>query len=219
MKNFKLLGVALAAVALGGCAHAEMTGDEHREAAVGAEQRAAVEKSEYDPSATATRVVSPRAPIEAEIEPMRQYNPTLGHLTESDRQMKIAFDHLKAAQKLDTYEDAACTGVSIAERTSCPLMAPHVASVEESADGVTLHLKGGPAAERLAAQMKCHLAFAKASDFVSVPCPLYVKTVTLTLRERTLLDIFSPDPKVAAQLRRDARKMFGETVIKVAGAP
>ena len=216
MMNVRLLIAAAAVASLCACAHAEMTGDEHRAAAVGAEQKAAVEESKYDPNAVAIRPL-PHTPVEMDpVDTNRKYNPTDQHLAEADRQMKKAFEHEKAAERLEKYEDAACAGVSIAERTSCPVLAPHVAAVEETVLGITLHLKAGPRANQLAAQLQCHLAFAKANDFVSVPCPLFIRGVSITLREGTKLDINSADPKVAAQLRLESRRMFGQTGAPVA---
>ena len=217
--NFRTSILTLALAALTGCAHAEMTGDEHRAAAEVATEKAVVEQSEYDPSAKAHTTASRSPMTDLAGEPMREYNPTEGHLLEADRQMKIASKHMQTADKLAVREDLACAGVSEAERTSCPVMAPHVATVTEVAEGVTLNLKPGDAARRLAGQMRCHLAYAKANDFVSVPCPLYLKGVTITLREGRKIDIFSTDAKVASQVRLEARRMFGEAPVATANQP
>ena len=210
-----ILSVAVAS--LGSCAHNEpMTGDEHRAAAEVAEHKAALERSQYDPNAEA-HVVTPRVPItDIGVDSMRAYNPTQEHLVEADRQMKIAFQHLQNAGKLEASEDAACVGIPGAERVSCPVMAPFIEEVSESREGVTLQLKPAAPALRLVSQMRCHLAFAKATDFDRVPCPLYIKGVTINLREGRMIDIFSPDAKVAADVRREARRMFGEAQVPVA---
>lgn len=208
----RLLMLAATAGCLSACAHTdEMTADEHRAQAVHDQRLAEVEKSQYDPNAIA-RTPAPRGP-EADIAPeLREYNPTAAHLAEADRKMRESFGHLNAADKLERYEDVACANVSLAERTSCPLLAPHVASVEEGSRGVTLHLTQSAPAQRLASQLSCHLAFARANGFDRAPCPLFLKGVTITLRGSQLIDIFASDAKTASELRLEARRMFGQAV-------
>jgi hypothetical protein len=200
-----------ACVLVAGCAHKEMTGEDHRAAAAADLEKSAQEKAKYDPEATAMAITPRSAALTDEpTPPPRFYNPSAAHLVEADRKMKSAFDHLEAARKLEKYEDVACNGISAAERMSCPLIAPHLEKVEEGSRGVVLHLKSPEKAKTLATQMSCHLAFSKANNFEQAPCPLYVKGVAITLVGDRAIEVTSRDPKVAAAVREEARKMFGE---------
>ncbi len=216
--------VTLAAVAtLCGCAHSAMTGDEHRAEAEAAREEAKAEAAQYNPAASAMRSSGVPATVRgtagevidpASLEFWTEYNPTQGHLVEADRQMQHAFEHLKAADQLEKYEDAACQGESVPERRACPLLAPHIASVKENKRGVLLQLKPTAPATRLTAQLQCHLAFARAHDFVQAPCPLFIKGVGINLKAGTHIEVASADPVVAESVRRQARVMFGEAAVK-----
>jgi hypothetical protein len=192
-----------------GCAHTEMSADEHRAVAARLQQRADEERAAFDQNATAV-AVGPRSPFADEPPAMRQYNPTAVHLAEADRQNAEAFEHLKAAQKLEKYEDQACSGITAAERTACPLLAPYISAVEELSSGISLHLKPGAPAATLANQMQCHLAFAKANGFDRAPCPLFVKGVKIKFHDNRQIDVVSADATVAGEVRLEARKLFGE---------
>ena len=165
------------------CAHTELTGDEHRKAA--AVEIAAAERS-------------------------TSYEPSDANLAEADRKMASAFKHLNAARQLENFQDDACWGISDPERTSCPLLAPHLDRVEERADGVVLHFKSAPTTRTIATQMRCHLAFAMANNFERIPCPLYLKGVAITVVGEQAIAVTSADPSVARTLREEARRMFGE---------
>lgn len=210
----KTLPLFAALAILTSCAHAELTGEEHRAAAAAEMRKAEKERAEFDPNASAV-VVQPRSPFAEDPTVPRFYNPSAEHLIEADERMKSAFKHLEAARKLETYEDASCNGISQAERMSCPLIAPHLEKVEEGSRGVVLHLKTPERAAVLAGQMKCHLAFAKATNFEKVPCPLYIKGVNIGLVGDRTIEVTSTDGKVAAQIREEARRMFGEPAAPV----
>lgn len=206
MKTLPLLS---ALVFLASCAH-DLTGEEHREAAARDIRKAETERAQFDPGVSAV-VVQPRSPFTEDPVVPHFYNPTAAHLMAADERMKSAFQHLEAARKLETYEDAACTGISQAERMSCPLIAPHLEQVEEGTRGIVMHLKTAERAATLAGQMRCHLAFAKANDFDRAPCPLYIKGVQINLVGDRAIEVVSTDANVAAQVRQEARRMFGET--------
>ena len=173
---------------LTGCVHAELTGDEHR-------KTAAVEIAEAERSAS--------------------YEPSDANLAEADRKMASAFRHLNAARMLENFQDDACWGISGPERTSCPLLAPHLDRVEERGDGVVLHFKSAPTTKTIATQMRCHLAFAMANNFERVPCPLNLKGVAITVVGEQAIAVTSADPIVARALREEARRMFGEPLSTV----
>ena len=171
------------------------------------------EKATDDANATA-ETIPPHAPYKGEPVVLQAYNPTDVHLAEADRQMREAFEFQQASERLAKYEDAACNGISKELRTACPVVAPHVDRIQERVEGVTLHLKPGAPAKALVAQMRCHFAFAEATRFDRVPCPLYIKGVKIELRGSDEIDVFSSDPEVAAQVRRQARRMFGEVIAR-----
>lgn len=196
-----------------------MTGEDHRAAAAADLAKAEAEKAKFDPSETRV-AITPRTSTHAAdptgsfaddpAAPPRVYNPSAAHLAEADRKMESAFKHLEAARKFEKYEDAACAGLTLAQRTSCPLIAPHLENVEEGSRGVVLNVKTAERATTLAGQMQCHLAFSKANNFEAAPCPLYMKGVDIQLTSATTIEITSKDAKVAAQIRQEARRMFGE---------
>jgi hypothetical protein len=210
--NLPTRSLIAAALLFAACKHAEMTGDDHRAAAENAEQKAVTEEQRYVPDAVA-HTVAPRAPVDlpASVDVMREYNPTQGHLEEADRQMKIAFKHMQAAEKLEKIEAAECSGLTVAEKTSCPVLAPYVAAVQERREGVTLAMKPNAPTRELTSLLQCHLAFARANNFNRVPCPLFVKGVNITRRDPDRIDVLAPDAKVAEQIRYEARRMFGAT--------
>ena len=211
MRGPNLLVVFLAA----GCAHVDLTGDEHRDAAAADIAAAERAKAKFDPEQQRIESSHITAPFKDDpIAPPRFYNPSQAYLSMADQRMASAFKHLDAARRLEHFEDVACSGISEAERTSCPLIAPHVAQIEEGSRGVVLHLKSAERARTLSIQMRCHLAFAKANDFDRTPCPLYVKGVAITLIGPTQIEVASPDPNVAREVREEARRMFGELVAR-----
>ncbi len=200
-----------ACVFVSGCAHKEMTGEDHRAAAAADMKKADQEKAKFDPDQT-QMAIQPRSSgfTDDPTMPPRFYNPSAAHLVEADRKMDSAFKHLEAARKLEKYEDAACAGISNAERMSCPLIAPHLEKIEEGSRGIVMHLKTAEKAKTLSTQMRCHLAFAQANNFEASPCPLYLKGVSIALVGDKDIEITSSDPKVAAAVRDEARRMFGE---------
>lgn len=201
----------VAALLLAGCTHTrpeEMTSSEHRAEAARHQENSEDARA----SATDTPVLfaaPPRSPFNDESATLRPYNPSAARLDEADRQMRAAWEHLQAAKDLEKYEAAACEGVPAAERSACPVLAPHTAWVEEIAQGLTLHLKPAAPKQRLAAQLQCHLAWAQARGFDRTPCPLYVKGVKITVAENAI-DFRSTDAAVAVEVRREGRKLFGE---------
>lgn len=205
-----------------GCAHKDMTGEDHRAAAAADMAKAEAERAKFDPNdqrivvtpRTSTHAADPTGSFADDPQPMpRVYNPSAAHLAESDRKMESAYKHLEAARKLEKYEDNACAGLTPAQRTSCPVLAPHLSNVEEGSRGVMLNVKSAERAKTLASQLQCHLAFSKANNFEAAPCPLFMKGVDIQLTSATTIEITSKDSKVAAEIRQEARKMFGENTV------
>src|SRR5688500_1468692 len=104
-------------------------------------------RAKFDPDATAMAASTRSAMDDPSIAPPRFYNPSAANLVDADRKMASAFAHLAAAKKLDKFEDVACAGITVAERTSCPLIAPHLDKVEEGSKGIVLHLKSAEKAK------------------------------------------------------------------------
>jgi hypothetical protein len=199
------------------CAHKDLTGDDHRAAAAADVAAAERAKAKYDPDQKAVEVAPPRRSNFADdpLPPPRTYNPSAAYLAVADRKMASAFKHLEAAQRLEKFEDAACAGISMAERTACPLIAPHIESVEEGSRGVALHLRSAERGRTLAIQMRCHLAFAQANNFEKTPCPLYMKGVAIDLVGDKTIEVTSINARVARDIRDEARQMFGESSVPV----
>lgn len=192
---------------LGGCAH-DLTASEHRAEAARHQEIADAQRAQPDRTDN-LYAAGPRSPFSDEAATLRPYNPSAARINEADRQMRESFEHLQAAQQLEKFEDAACAGISAAERIGCPLLAPHTSWVEETGEGLRVHLKPDAPAQRLAAQLQCHLAFSQARGFDRAPCPLYVKGVKITLEDNAI-DFRSANAQVASQVRLEGRKLFGE---------
>lgn len=165
-----------------GCSHVELTGDEHRKAAA-------------DARASATKAES--------------YEPTAKQKAEADRQMALSFRHLRAARGLEGFEDDACFGLAEPVRVSCPVLAPHLESVEELANGVALHFEDAHVARTVGIQMRCHLAYAMANNFERAPCPLYLKGVQIQIGSEREIVVGSRDAEIAREVKAAARRMFG----------
>ncbi len=215
MRGPQLISV-LAAFALSlGCAHS-LTAEEHRAEAERHQREAASEQRQYDPHAREMArdpgaAMGMRGPLEGApgvIPPLATYNPTELHLEAAEAHRHAADSHLKAAAELERFEDAACTGLSKAERAGCPLLAPKVAKVEETSFGVRLHLKPTADGAELYRVMSCHLAFAHAHGYDSTSCPLYLSGVTIDKVGDDLIELRSGSAATAAQLRQEARGLF-----------
>ena len=201
----------LATLVLSACAHTsekQLTASEHRAEAARHQAEAARQEAQFDPKQTRERL-EPRTPFAEPGYGLETYNPTAEHLNEADRHMLRSFEHLKAAQKLEKFEDAACVGMTVAERSACPVLAPHLTQVEEIAQGLRLHLKPDAPAKMITSQMICHLAYANAEGFEKAPCPLYVKGIQIKSGGERIIELRSTDPAVAAEVRKQARMMFG----------
>ena len=213
MRLSKSPWILIGLFAVHGCAHREPapTGDDLRRLAAADLAAAEQARAKYDPEKRAV-AVTPRSQdlIDAPPVATRVYNPTAVHLAEADRRMQSAFKHLEAARRLETFESAACAGISTAQRIACPLVAPYIESIAEGPRGVVLNIKSAERARMLAIQMACHLAFAQANNFERVPCPLYMKGVAIALTGERAIEVSSMDPQVSAAIREEARLMFGE---------
>jgi hypothetical protein len=195
------------------CSHVqkeEMTADEHRAEAAVHLEKAREERELYDPSKTMRP--APRAagsPMFGQVDvPFEPYNPSDAHMQAADREMIEANQHLAAARALEKFEDQACSGLSVAERSACPLFASAVKQVEWKEGGFKLTFKQASEAAQTFPRLRCHLAFAVANGFDRPSCPLFVKGTTLR-RDGADGIVFEGDsPEVAIALRAQARRIF-----------
>lgn len=201
--------VILSALFLLGCAHTrpeELTADEHRAEADRHAARAKEEESQFR-EGQSVRFPS-RTPFSEPGGEWVAYNPTEHHLDRADRELRSAAQHLAAANRLETFEDAACKQIPRAERAACPLLASWVTQVQETREGLRLVLKGNVDGEDVNRRLNCHLAYAYASGFDRPSCPLFVKGMKIRLAKEGLLEMTAEDPEVARKLRAEARRLF-----------
>jgi len=187
----------------------EMTAVEHRNEAQLLEQRAAQERAQYDPGAT--RSIPVRSPfVDAPDRFTGAYNPTAEHLYAADREMRAAADHLKAAKRLEAFEDARCMDIAPEARSACPLLASQVKRIAESERGIVLYLKNDVDAVDTHRRLDCHLAYAQAQGFMRPSCPLFVKGMQLSLEltPEHAIRMYAQDPAVSEEIKTQARRIF-----------
>ncbi|MDP1827713.1 MAG: hypothetical protein Q8L48_30855 [Archangium sp.] len=191
------------------CSHVkDQTVDEHQNLAARHVEKANEESAKYDPNHPMR--AAPRAPGTENfgIDPaFESWNPTEVHLAAADREMDQANQHLVAAKSLLTFEDQACAGMSAGERSSCPLLASSVGSVEWAKDGFKLTFKQPDAAAQTYRRLNCHLAYAVATGFDRPSCPLFVKGTTLK-QGKDSVEFAGDTTEVANALRAQAVKVF-----------
>lgn len=200
------------------CTHVrakEETVAEHQNEAAIHQGRASQERAKFDP--TEVRRVPPRSPMMgAEIGASafeESYNPTSSHLAAADAEMRAANDHLVAAKKLTTFENEACAGLSAGERSSCPLLASSVSTVQGTKRGFLMTLKPEVDSRQTYQLLSCHLAYAVASGFDRPSCPLFLKGTTLARVGDDGIGFVGDTDTVAVALRSSARRVFtGQTV-------
>lgn len=192
-----------------GCAHTqpeEMTVDQHR--AEAQRHTAAAKQEEAQFQSGATMQMPSRTPFNEGSGDWVAYNPTEHHLDKADRELRAAAAHLASANRLETFEDAACAKIPKAERAACPLLASWVAQVQETRVGVNLVLKGTADGADIDRRLNCHLAYAHATGFDRPSCPLFVKGMTIRLAQAGVIELAGKDPDVARAIQAEARKLF-----------
>jgi len=205
--------LTLAVIVLGvGCSHVrpdDATVAEHRSEAALHAERADQELAAYQPSGNELR--RPPAPPQMNNQGIPDdlitYNPTQEHLARADQELSERNQHLAAAHALEKFESEACAGLSVAQRSSCPLLASSVSQVEDTRDGFRLVLKPAVSAEQTFKQLNCHLAYAMANGFEAPSCPLFVKGTRLSHDARSV-EFKGETSPVALQLRAEARRIF-----------
>lgn len=220
MKTLTLAALALSVLTLA-CAHTrpdEMSTEAHALEEAKHRREAADNASRYDPDArVATVAADPWSGDRALI----AYNPTERHLEAAEAHRKHAEAHAHAMQTLIADEAAACGTLAQEARKACPLISPWVTRVVETGKGVELQLKPGAPAEQLTSLMRCHFQHARAEGFPEEEresCPLFLKGSEITLEADTIF-IQSMNPKTAALIRKDARRIFGAPEVTAERAP
>lgn len=188
-----------------------MSAEEHRDEAVKHRAIALREEGQFDPKAVAAQPDrdSPWSDPKLYV-PLVTYNPTEGHLTQAERNLRYAQEHTDAAHALERSEEVECQGIAPEGRSACPLLTPSLQRVEETPKGVRLVLRPGVQGEGLVTRMRCHLAYARTRAFESMPsCPLFLRGVTASLiQSGTVIELSGSTPEIAAALRADARALF-----------
>lgn len=193
-----------------------MTAAEHRNEAALHTAKAQTEREKFDP---VDRRVITRA--QGDVAPewnARIYNPTQEHLDLADRELRSASEHLRAARRLEAFEDARCADIPPLERSACPLLASSVTRVTETKAGILLELKPAVDAVDTHRRLDCHLAYAITVGFDRPSCPLFVKGMVISLVLETgkrSIAMTSDDPKVAEEIRVQARRIFLAPAVSV----
>jgi hypothetical protein len=115
-----------------------------------------------------------------------------------------ASEHEAMADKIEAFAAAECVSVPAGSRAACPLVA--VASVEDLANGVRLHLRADQPLDEIVARMRCHLAFARAEGKLRTPdCPLYIGGIEIARApDGSGIDLIASSKSVASEIRRRA---------------
>ena len=207
--NVRALPVVM--VALMACTHVhptDMTAAEHRNEATILKAEAQSEQNQYSPQDTRLMpmAMSPLAQVPAER--IATYNPSDEHLAKADADMRAAAAHLAAAKKLESFEALACQGLSVAERSSCPLLASSVAQVRHIPMGFQLVMKPGVEVDKTKQMLSCHLAYAEKTGFDRPSCPLFVKGSSISRVGDTIIEFTGSNAQVAAELQTQAGRVF-----------
>ena len=124
----------------------------------------------------------------------------------AERLERHAQQHLAIATGMKVFEEDACREVPASERAACPLLGP-VAFIEDVSGGVRVHFTENANVDSIAAEIRCHLAYARARGFQDVAsCPLYVRGLAMNRSGGDTVDLVSAQPAVAAEVRKRARE-------------
>jgi hypothetical protein len=206
----RLLSLALVAAAAGcGASQPTVKLDEtsaagHRREATRERMLAEEDYARYQPRASAPMGGAPSPTDAPRLYPIDLYrfNPTERALSDAERHLRHAREHEAAAVALEHYEAAECKELSPQARAACPVLGPIVA-IEDLADGVRLRFTDGAPVDALVAQMRSHLAFARARGFTDAgDCPLYMRGVAIAASaDGRAVEVRSGDAAVARQIQ------------------
>lgn len=204
-----LLGFGAVGLFSAGCAAQRLRVEasslaEHRAAAERERAEANAHRELFDPYALVTRI--PLVPAEPGLPVMDDTdgsNPTSWHLAEAADHEAHARAHAAAAIALERFEATECRAIPAKERGACPIIVAAL-GVHEIDGGVRVDLRTEADAARIAARMRCHLAYAHAVGFDRAPsCPLYMRGVDIRLSAGgRAIDVVGDRRAVVLEIRR-----------------
>jgi hypothetical protein len=197
----------------------QLTVAQHRNEAALHEQRADEALSRYQPD---TVRPPPRGLLTAGQSDgvFDGYNPTEGYVAQADAELRKANEHLAAARTLVAFEARACQGLSVAQRTACPLFASTVEHVTPGPNGFVLRFKPGVDVTQTYRQLSCHLAYAVSTGFDRPSCPLFVKGMMIAREGARSVSFLGESDAVTEQLQAAARSVFaGNAALSRRDAP
>jgi hypothetical protein len=191
-----------------------MTVEQHEAAARGEMKRAkAEEAASYTDAPGATD-------LNASNDPELYLYPQSGNLVQSpleDAQLleQRARQHEQAAADLTRSEDAQCTAVPAAERSTCPFLGS-ITQVTDIEGGARIEPKDPARVASLLPRMLCHLAYARAHGFSSAPeCALYIRGVDFhATPDGRAIDIVASPPKTMAQTAAEIRRRVRASTVQ-----
>jgi len=206
--------VALSLSAAAGCAGRQKAARSESMSAEAHEREAAKLAARARDEAEVTEREAPPPNLTANPtgDPRGYYDPVnpsvpVENRARADRLERHAQQHLAIATGMKVFEEDACRGIAAPERSACPLLGP-VAFIEDIPGGVRAHFTTKANVDAIAAEIRCHLAYARARGFQQVAsCPLYVRGLAMNRSGGDdTIDLVSADPVVAAEVRRRARE-------------
>jgi len=185
-----------------------MTAAEHRNEAAILQAEARDKHQQAMPAEARPMPVSMAHIAAVPEERITSYNPSDEQLVRADADMREAAAHLSAAKKLEAFEAKACKGLSVAERSSCPLLASSVAQITHVKLGFQMAMKPGVDVERTSQMLTCHLAYAEKTGFDRPSCPLFVRGSSIRRVGDSVIEFTGETPEVAAELQTQAHRVF-----------
>ena len=189
----------------------ETTAAGHRREAEKERAAARAQLSRYEASARNPEGDPDRAPRGAFSSRGRYLYPVPGdpaqyQLTRAEEYAAHAFDHEAAARELERFEQLECRSVPPEARSACPILGPSI-GLEVVDGGVRVVFAPGVPAADVVAQMRCHLAFARARGYRD-ECPLYMRGVRIDASaDGTGVLITTDDPAGVTDLRQRVRRV------------
>lgn len=116
-----------------------------------------------------------------------------------------AIQHRRAAELLETFEEAECALSPDQERPVCPLLVD-VVRIEDVSLGVRFQLVEGVDVEEVVRHMRCHHAFGRAHGFENMEaCPLYLKRLHIRKVGAQVVEVAGDNTSSAREIQRRAR--------------
>jgi len=190
----------------------ETTAEGHRREAEKERAAARAQLSRYERSARTPEGDADRVPRGTFSSRGRYLDPVPVHpaqyqLDRSEEYAAHARAHEAAARELEQFEQLQCRSVPSAVRSACPILGPS-SGVEVIDGGVRIVFAPGVPTAGVVAQMRCHLAFARARGYRD-DCPLYMPGVHIDASpDGAGVLITTVDPAGVADLRQRVRRVI-----------